>query len=420
MLSEGKERQETTKTPWKNLTGRSFTLFIEAQRSDATKRNYAYSILKFMEYLNIGSYNVDSLLKDQDYTKKIQDQIIDHILYLKAKFLRYSTIAGYIAAVLSFYELNDITLNTKRICRYLGEAPLPLENRPYSKKEIAKILEFCDERSRAIILLLASGGCRINAVPFLKLKDLTVLPKYNLYEVMIYSDSNQKYYSFTTPEAAKAINQYLGYRERSGEKLTPQSPLFREQFDREDSFAVHNPKPLGLRGMENSICYILIKSGIKKVKHQTEFSKERGRVRSEIKMTSGFRKFFDTQLEAAGLRPLVKEKLMGHSIGLDKHYLKPMEQDVLTEYLKAVDNLTINEENRLKIKVEELTAKTETNEYIINHRLKEKEVEVQNLKHQLNSLPKQIEEENMRTIQKMLANFKEELRASNNNPTAAS
>ena len=30
---------------------------------------------------------------------------------------------------------------------------------------------------------------------------------------------------------------------------------------------------------------------------------------------------------------------------------------VLQEYLKAVDNLTINEENRLRIKVEELTKK---------------------------------------------------------------
>jgi len=84
MLSEGKERRETTKTPWKNLTGRSFMLFIEAQRSDATKRNYAYSILKFMEYLNIGIDNVDFLLKDQDNTKKIRDQIMDYTLYLKA------------------------------------------------------------------------------------------------------------------------------------------------------------------------------------------------------------------------------------------------------------------------------------------------------------------------------------------------
>ena len=34
-----------------------------------------------------------------------------------------------------------------------------------------------------------------------------------------------------------------------------------------------------------------------------------------------------------------------------------MTHTVLQEYLKAVDNLTINEENRLRIKVEELTKK---------------------------------------------------------------
>jgi hypothetical protein len=48
---------------------------------------------------------------------------------------------------------------------------------------------------------------------------------------------------------------------------------------------------------------------------------------------------------------------MGHSIGLDDHYFKPGENDVLQEYLKAVDYLTINEENRLKKKVKELTTK---------------------------------------------------------------
>ena len=46
--------------------------------------------------------------------------------------------------------------------------------------------------------------------------------------------------------------------------------------------------------------------------------------------------------------------LMGHSVGLDDCYYKPTEKQLLTEYLKAVDNLTINEENRLKRKVERL------------------------------------------------------------------
>ena len=48
---------------------------------------------------------------------------------------------------------------------------------------------------------------------------------------------------------------------------------------------------------------------------------------------------------------------MGHSIGYDDNYFKPSYNDILEEYLSAVDWLTINEENRLKKKVNELTKK---------------------------------------------------------------
>ena len=59
---------------------------------------------------------------------------------------------------------------------------------------------------------------------------------------------------------------------------------------------------------------------------------------------------------------------MGHSIGLDDHYFTPGDTYVLQEYLKAVDNLTINEANHLRIKVEALTKK-------------ENEIETMELKH---------------------------------------
>ena len=52
-------------------------------------------------------------------------------------------------------------------------------------------------------------------------------------------------------------------------------------------------------------------------------------------------------------------KLTGHTIpnsmGLLQIYSKQTEDEMLKEYLKAVDNLTINPENRLKRKVEMLT-----------------------------------------------------------------
>jgi len=41
--------------------------------------------------------------------------------------------------------------------------------------------------------------------------------------------------------------------------------------------------------------------------------------------------------------------LEGHSVGIEEHYCKPSESDLEAEYMKAVDNLTINEENRLSV-----------------------------------------------------------------------
>ena len=191
----------------------------------------------------------------------------------------------------------------------------------------------------------------------LKLEDLIKNPDFGLYQVRVYSDSNQRYLTFTTPEAARAIDVYLKYRERYGERLAPKAPLFRDQFDREDVASIHNVKPLKLRTVERLISRTVEKSGIRTVERITELHSEKGRIRKNVKLTSGFRKFFDTQLIYSRVEPRTKEQFMGHSIGLDDHYFTPGDTYVLQEYLKAVNNLTINEENRLRIKLDELTKK---------------------------------------------------------------
>jgi len=60
----------------------------------------------------------------------------------------------------------------------------------------------------------------------------------------------------------------------------------------------------------------------------------------------------------AGVTGAAKEMLLGHSIGLDDKYYRPTPAQLLDEYIKAIDMLTINEENRLHKKVEELTVRT--------------------------------------------------------------
>ncbi|MFZ0512578.1 MAG: tyrosine-type recombinase/integrase, partial [Candidatus Nitrosopolaris sp.] len=335
----------------------------------------------------------DYLLKYQDSPKFIQNQIIEYLIYLKNPpvSLRYATRSQYLAAVITFYDLNEVVLNKKTIYRYLGEEERPIENRGYSREEIMKMLEVCDERVRALILFLVSTGVRIRAIIELRLEDLTTIPDYDLYQVTVYSDAKERYSTFTTPEAAKAIKVYLSYRGRYGEKLTPKSPVFRDQFDRNDHASVHNVKPLQLRTVERLISRTIEKSGIRTVERITELHGEKGKIRKNVRLTAGFRKFFDTQLIYARVEPRTKEMFMGHSIGLDDHYFKPGHNYILQEYLKAVDNLTINEENRLKIKVEELTVKNKSNEYVIERRLQEKEDKLNVMEERFNSIQSQMQ-----------------------------
>lgn len=219
------------------------------------------------------------------------------------------------------------------------------------------MLEVGDERVRAIILFLASTGVRIRSIIELKIEDLVSIPDYDLYQVKVYSESRDRYLTFSTPEAAKAVRVYLSYRERYGEKLIPKSSVFRDQFDRNDPAFVHDVQPLELRAAERLISRTIEKSGIRTVERITELHSEKGKIRKNVRLTAGFRKFFDTQLIYAGVEPRTKEMFMGHSIGLDDHYFKPGQNYVLQEYLKAIDYLTINEENRLKKKVQELAKK---------------------------------------------------------------
>jgi hypothetical protein len=77
-----------------------------------------------------------------------------------------------------------------------------------------------------------------------------------------------------------------------------------------------------------------------------------------VQRNHGFRKFANTQIVLAEVNGAAKEMLLGHSIGLDDKYYRPTPQQLFDEYAKAIDLLTINDENRLRKQVDELTIKT--------------------------------------------------------------
>ena len=89
----------------------------------------------------------------------------------------------------------------------------------------------------------------------------------------------------------------------------------------------------------------LVKSGLREKSHATESNQYRF-ASKEIPQNHGFRKFFDTNLMRDRIMPVYKEMLMGHTMGLDDVYCKPEQSEIMFEYLKAVDNLTINEKKQ--------------------------------------------------------------------------
>jgi hypothetical protein len=77
-------------------------------------------------------------------------------------------------------------------------------------------------------------------------------------------------------------------------------------------------------------------------------------------MCHGFRKFFETNAFKAGMDHMYLRRLMGQKSGLEDAYLKLSQEDLLEGdsrhigYIGVIDQLTINEEHKLRREVETL------------------------------------------------------------------
>ena len=82
------------------------------------------------------------------------------------------------------------------------------------------------------------------------------------------------------------------------------------------------------------------------------------------------------------------EILMGHSIGISDSYYKLTENELLTEYLKAIKYLMVGDENRLQDQVSEILSNNQKDTNLLNDKIIEKESEIEKMKQQIKSLLK--------------------------------
>jgi len=335
-------------------------LFFSSMKSEATKKAYSSYIQRFMRFVGCSTVN-DLIMVTNDSTgvqttarNHIEDLIIDFIIDLKEKeSMSFRAIDNYLCPVISFYKINDVMLNTKKINQFMPPKIRLKKNRGYTHEEIQRMLNIADERMRAVILLLVSSGCRIGSIPGLHVRDLERKENENLYKVTIYENDVEEYFTFTTPEAADALDQYLDMRKRFGEKINPDSPLIREQFDTRDPFSIAAPKTVKSSTLAGKLAQLAERAGIREKRLLKEGEKF-GSVRKAVPIVHGFRKSFSTFAHSAKMDTIVRMRLEGHSVGISDHYVLPPDQEFLEEYVRAVDNLTIDPTKRMARKIEKL------------------------------------------------------------------
>ncbi len=142
------------------------------------------------------------------------------------------SVNSYIAPISHFYEMNDVEIRWKKLKKFKAKRRTVVEDKPYTRKQIKILVDSASLlRDKCIILVMASAGLRRGALEHLRLRDIQRIPKYNLYKINVYKREQEQYTTYCTPECAQYIDQYLEWRQRPGERLQPNSPLFRTTFD---------------------------------------------------------------------------------------------------------------------------------------------------------------------------------------------
>jgi len=313
------------------MTDFSLDLLVETLPSKVTQKNYKYILNKFLEFGKFSSY--DNIIETD--VKKLDKIIKTYIISLKST-MNPNSIPSYADAIKSFLEANDIDLNWRRIRKLYPRPAKKSGQSAYSTEDIQLMLKHTAKiRNKVFIHFLASTAVRVSALDELKMKDLRDMP-HGCKMVTIYEDDIEEYKTFLTPEASNAVETYLKERRDKGETITESSPLF---INRD-----------GTRAGYSSVNMIVSRL-LKKGKLRTQ--KRHGRFDQQI--CHGFRKRFNTILKLNNeVNDNAIEKMLGHRNGLDGTYLQIPDERLFEEFYKGITDLTISDEYRDKVIIEEL------------------------------------------------------------------
>ena len=359
----------------KNKNSGPFSRFQYAIRSEETRRKYVRRLEIFFDFYQIRGDTIEQKAEDflkmtkgkkglENTTDLILNYMSYHIDRATKKTISKSTVRNFYKPIKLFCDMNNLIFNAKVVTRGMPSGPENANDRIPTMDEILQVLKYPDRRIKPVLLTMISSGIRIGAWEWLKWKN--IIPIYNentgiiiVAKIIVYDGEPECYFSFITPEAYNALKEWMDFRSQQGETITGESRLMRDIWN--TGKIMINSKESNLKKGTCGIVSIPKKADANAIRQiftrawkiQNVRPSDNNIKRHEFKSTHCFRKYFETHAMES-MKLLNVKILMGHDTGLEKSYYKPDEKTLLEDYLKVVDLLTINEENRLRKKVEML------------------------------------------------------------------
>lgn len=357
---------------WQQSTEESsaYSLFLYSVRSPITRDYYLRRLRTFFNHIDLlpnGTMEERCNIFAGNGTKdpKWAFHCIVRFLQFQRERVERGDITGatlrnFVKSIKLFCEMGDVPVAWKKITRGLPRSRRFADDRAPTLEEIQKICEYPDRRINGIVYTMSSSGIRLGAWDYLRWRHIEPIRrkgKVVAAKVLVYAGDDEEYISFVTPEAFSHLESWMEYRKVSGEKVDGNSWVMRQLWNTKEGHyhhgAIKESTKLKSSGIKRLLEDALWTQGLRK-----KSSMKRNRY--EFQTNHGFRKWFKTRCEQSGMKSINIETLMGHSIGISDSYYRITEDELLSEYLKAVDLLTINENSSLKRQLAKLSKSTST------------------------------------------------------------
>jgi integrase len=287
--------------------------------------------------------------------RRIKGHIIGFAAHIEGMGLSPNTRKSYLTAVRSFYASNDIDLpRTPR--NTVGTRTLKENMTVPTVEMIRECLTVCNPLERAVMMCGLSSGMSAN-----ELCNLTVRMFKSGYDedTMVSTIDMRRekvgfdFVTFLSPEASKAVWDYLEYRDRpcNSSRLKDQIPLEKQRVSDDSYLFIPEKIPdeylktfdESLRKMRPYGIYAMYR------RLSTKSRKDNDKGKWNIVRSHNMRKIFNSRLKNAGCDSDIVEYFMGHTLGATKDaYYKPDIEKLKDIYIRFVPHLLISEDFELK------------------------------------------------------------------------